>query len=311
MQKRHCKTVTGGVAATFIAGLLASPAAQAALVVQTVSSAGITTEWNDAIWGTPAAVPSGGNIYQSAAGLNAANNSQLGTAGNDLTGRVRAYAGANGSPTFLGDSITIIGSTELLVKDAGTYSAAVILNGGILRFSPNAAADATITGTINVTSNSVIGTAQAAASTFTIASTLTGSSTLRLAAGQGANTITFDDGSGTSLNGFAGTLNIGGGTFLATIDFNQAYQMGLAGMTMGNFATLDRLNLDANISVASFTFGANPTLAAGTYTTTQLNGLYGNGSQFTGSGSLSVIPEPTSMLLGGISLLGLLRRRRA
>jgi hypothetical protein len=268
-------------------GLFAEPAT-AGTFVQTVASNGTTTEWNDAIWGSPAAAPTSGNTYQCAVGLNPANSSFLGSA-NDLTGRVRAYEGSNGSPTFAGDSITLIGATELLLKDAGTYHAAVILNGGMLRFSPNQSANATMTGTIHVASNSVLGSVQSAASTFTLASTLTGSGTLRLATGTGTNqTITFDDGSGTSLNGFAGTLDIGGGSTRAIVDFNQPYNMGHAGMTMGGYPTADILNLDANITVETFTFGANPTLAAGTYTTTALNGLYGNGSQFTGSGNLTV-----------------------
>jgi hypothetical protein len=310
MKIRHHKPLTAVFAASLTTGLLALPTAHAALFIQTVASGSTTTEWNDAIWGTPAAAPTSGNTYQTAAGLSAASSSLLGSA-NDLTGRVRAYAGGNGNPTFAGSSITVVGATELLVKDAGTYNAAIVLNGGILRFSPNAGANATMTGSITVGSNSVLGSVQSFASTFTIASTLTGSSTLRLATGTATNqTITFDDGLGTSLNGFAGTLDIGGGTTRAIVDFNQAYQMGLAGMAMGGYSTADILNLDANISLASFKFAANPTLAAGTYTTSQLNGLYGNGAQFTGAGTLTVIPEPTAALLGGVALLGLLRRRR-
>jgi hypothetical protein len=291
--KRRYHRVTECFAAVLTTGLLALPAAHAAQFVQTVASAGTTTEWDDAIWGTPAAAPTSGNTYQSTVGLVAASSSGLGLA-NDLTGRVRAYAGANGNPTFAGDSVTIIGSTELLVKDGGTYSANVILNGGILRFSPNAAANATLTGTINVAANSVLGSVQSAASTFTIGSNLTGSSTLRLATGTGTNqTLTFDDGVGTSLNGFSGTLDIGGGTTRAIVDFNRPYVMNNAGITMGKHATADVLNLGANISVKTFTFNSTG-LESGTYDVATLNTTFGNGSQFTGVGTLTVAVGPDS-----------------
>jgi hypothetical protein len=53
----------------------------------------------------------------------------------------------------------------------------------------------------------------------------------------------------------------------------------------------------------------NP-LAFGTYTSSSgILGSAGN-SLISGAGALSVIPEPTTVLLGGLGMLLLLRRRR-
>jgi hypothetical protein len=286
----------------------ALPLVQAATIAQTTNSASATSEWNDAIWG--GATPTAANDYVTASGLMTSNSTSLGT-GTNVTGRVRAYGAANSaSPSFAGNSLSIGASTELLLKDPNeTYSANIVLNGGVLRWSPNSGGNASFAGSITVAADSVLGVVQSSASVFTIASTLTGSSSLRLASGQGnANVITFDDGVGTSLNGYAGTLDIGGGANAVVVDFNRAYAMGLAGLKMGGYATLDVLNLDANITVGSFSFGAN-TLAAGTYDAAALNSTYGNGSQFTGAGTLTVVPEPSTALVGGLGLLCLLRRR--
>lgn len=294
-------------AATALAPLLVLPVAHAALITQTVKSDGTTAEWNDAIWGSPAVVPSNGNSYQAAAGLAAANSSKLASAG-DLTGRVRAYAGSNGDSTFSGDSITLIGATELLVKNAGTYHAAVILDGGVLRFSPNNAASATMTGSINVASDSVLGVVQSAACTFTIASTLTGSSTLRLASGDGTNNIiTFDDGAGSSLDGFTGTLDIGGGFSPVTVRFNQNYNVPAVDLRMGGFDTADRLDLSHDLTFRSFTFGG-ASLAPGTYSAGDLNLTVGSGSQFQDTGgSLTVLEapgDPVTAVLARVFLVG-------
>lgn len=274
--------------------LLAGTAA-AGTFVQTVNSGGPASEWNDAIWGSgPAMAPASGNEYATANGLMPADhNVFLGAAA--VTGRLRAYAGSNGSPVFGGDSLTIVSGTELLVKDESpTYSANLVLSGGILRWSPGSTANATINGTIKVIADSVLGSVQSSPCVFTIASALTGSATLRIAGGTGSNqTITFNDGTGSSLTGFAGTLDIGGGRTNAgvanpvTVDFEQPYAMSSAGITMGRHGTTDVLNLDANVSVKTFAFNGVD-LDSGTYDAATLNSTFGNGSQFTGSGTLTV-----------------------
>lgn len=301
MEKRRRKPLTGGVAAALTTGLLALPAAHAATITQT----GGTTEpfWNAAaIWnGTAAEV---GNDYVTTAGLNTANSSGLGAA-NDLTGRVR-----DTGSTFDGDSLRIVASTELLMKqEAGqTSTANLILDGGILRYSPNNAnTTATLAGTLNIASASVIGVVRATGnSILTITSTLTGSADVRLAAAQAAtNSLVFTG----DLSAYTGTFNVGGGGALLTLNLAQEYVLPNLGLAYGDFATADRLNLTHDISIGSFSYGGN-SLAAGEYTVDDLN-AFGTGSQFLGSGTLTVIPEPAAALLGSLGLLGLLRRRRA
>ena len=256
-----------------------------AQVVQTVNSTGSATAWNGAIWGTPATTPTSGNGYATAAGLISPSATNLGT-GTDVTGRVRAY---DESPGFNGDALTLVSATELLLKGAGTtYTANLVLNGGILRFSPDAGGNVTLAGTLDVASDSVLGLVQSGISTLTIGSTLTGNGVLRLAAGQNnGNSLIFDDGAGLSLNGFEGTLEIGGGASAVVVGFNQPYDMSLAEVAMGSHSTADVLALNADITVKSFTFGAS-VVAPGTYSVATLNATYGSGSRFTGTGSLTV-----------------------
>jgi autotransporter-associated beta strand protein len=220
--------------------------------VQTVASGGTTTEWNDAIWGTPAAVPGSGNTYQTATGLDASSDTRLGVF---VTGRVRAYGGTDGNPTFAGSSLSIVSGTELLIKSAGTtYAANLLLNGGVVRFAPNAGGNATLTGTLNVGAESYLGVVQGAASVFTVNSTLTGSSLLHLAAGDGnSNSLIF----GGDLSGYTGTFDIGGGkgfanaNQLVTVGFSQAYNLPSLRILMGAHGTTDVLRLDHDLTVGS------------------------------------------------------------
>jgi hypothetical protein len=298
------QSTSGGFAAALATGLLGLPTAYAATIVQT---GGVTeTNWNNApIWnGTAATV---GNDYVTAAGLIAANSSGLGAA-NDLTGRVRTTGGGS---VFAGDSLRIVTSTELLIKqeDGSTSTGNLILDGGIIRYSPNNnSTSATLAGTLNITSASVIGVVRTVGpSTLTIGSTLTGGADVRLAAGQANTNVLIFNG---DLSGYTGTFNVGGGSSLLTLNLAQEYFLPNLGLAYGDFATADRLNLTHDISIGSFSFGGS-SLAAGTYTATELNDEYSAGSRFFGDATLTVIPEPSAALLGGLGLLGLLCRRRA
>lgn len=287
---------------------------QAATVTQSVTSANASSEWNDAIWDSPAVVPTSGNDYVSNASITPAltGSGALTRLGGSVTSRVRAYAIA-GSGTFAGNSLEIVANTELLLKESGTYTANLTLNGGYIRLSPDSTSAATLAGTLNVASSSVLGVANAGSS-ITISSTVTGSGNLRLAVGLGAGTITFDDGAGTSLSTYTGILDIGStdaSQANGTIVFSQAYDLSLSGITMGDHSTADVLKLDADVTVGSFSFGG-VALADGTYDIAALNAAYGTGSQFAGTGNLIVgVPEPSAALLGSLGALALLRRRRA
>jgi fibronectin-binding autotransporter adhesin len=247
---KRCHGLASGLA---IAALMLTAVGHSQ-IVQTVASGGTTTEWNDAIWGTPAAVPSSGNAYQTAAGLDASSDTRLGVF---VTGRVRAYGGTDGTPTFAGSSLSIVSGTELLIKSAGTtYAANLLLNGGVVRFAPNAGGNATLTGTLNVGAESYLGVVQSSTSVFTVNSTLTGSSLLHLAGGDGdGNSLIF----GGDLSGYTGTFDIGGGTGFAgankrvTVGFSQAYNLPSLRILMGAHGTTDVLRLDHDLTVGSLT----------------------------------------------------------
>lgn len=304
--KHTTRQIHGVIAAAIAAGFFALPSAHAAIITQTVSAGG-GVDWNANLWDSPASAPTAGNDYVTAAGLIGSAVTDLGS-GTNITSRVRLVSSGT---TFAGDSLTISAGTELLGKDVGTYSANIILNGGIMRWAPDAGSNVTLGGTINVAADSVVGVVQSNASTFTISSTLTGSSNLRLAAGHGAtHTLRFSG----DLSGYTGTFNVGKDiTFdnLLTLNLAQEYNLPNLNLVYRGLGSVDRLNLSHDISVGSFSFGAS-SLDPGTYTAAQLNTLYGSGSQFLGDSSLTVIiPEPSVALLGGLGMLALLRRRRA
>jgi fibronectin-binding autotransporter adhesin len=66
---------------------------------------------------------------------------------------------------------------------------------------------------------------------------------------------------------------------------------------------------DANAEVVLAVTNGTLSIGAGTYDAGELNAFFGGGS-FIGTGALQVVPEPSVALLGGLGVLGLLRRRR-
>jgi len=310
MKRRHKNTqhlLTGKSIAVGAATILATAlSTQAATITQTVAGA-FGSNWNSAIWGSPAAAPTTGNDYVTAGGLFGSSSTALGA---NVTGRIR-----ESGTTFAGDSVTISSATEILMKqnNGSSSNGDVILDGGVIRLSPDNAGSAILTGTLNVTSSSVLGVVQheAAGTTLTISSTVTGSADMRLAAANTVNSsvhnlaIVFSG----NLTGYSGTIDVGGGNRALTLNLAEAYNLPDLMLTYGNHSSADILNLTHNIAIGAFSFGANQ-LDAGTYTASQLNGLFGSGSQFIGSSTLTVIPEPTAALLGSLGMLILLRRRR-
>ena len=304
--------IHAGPALTFAvaASSLILSSAHAADINQTTNAAA-GANWNTAsIWGGTA--PTSGNHYFTTSGLIAASSTSLNNI--SVTGRIR-----DDGKVFGGDLLTINAGTELLLKGTGTYTSTgnVVLNGGMIRLSPDASTTTTLAGTLHVAAESYVGVVRLTDTSLDFTSTITGSSVLHIAAATGntgtANPVLTVSFSG-DLSGFTGTLDLGGGSFgtnrVAVLDFNQDYFLPATSLSMGASGTDDILNLDQDVTFESFTFGVTG-LGAGTYDAATLNSLFGNGSQFTGLGSLTVIPEPSSAVaLFGVLALGAVAIRR-
>ncbi len=283
--------------------LALAAAAHAADITQTATGAS-GTDWNNAtVWGGSA--PTTGNDYFTFASGTTAT-TRLGT-GSAVGFRVRETG-----TTFGGDSLTIVGATELLLKQTAnqTSTGNIILNGGVLRLSAGASAQATLAGTLQVASESWLGVADTGTPVLSVTSALSGAGLLHVAAGlgTGGSTVSFSG----DLSAFTGTFAIGGGDQPGIVSFTQAYDLSGASMSINTLRT-DVLNLNGNLTVGAFSFGST-VFDPGIYSLVDLNADFGNGSQFTGTGNLIVgaIPEPSSFAviagMAGLALAGARRR---
>ena len=265
--------------------LLTLASSHAATIYQTAND---TTSDAWSTDGTPwgGTAPTAGNDYVTVSGVSGTTLTASGF-GAQFSSRLRD----NGS-VFPGNSITIVAQTELLLKGgaASVTSGNIILNGGIIAYGVAGPNTVGLAGNLAVPTTGILG--MGGANTLNVTSALTGSGTLSLRASDTAPFIVFTNG---NLSGFTGTFQIGGGDAgYVTVDFTTNSVLSAA-ITMGTLgSTLDVLNLSHALTVNSFQFGAT-TLSPGTYTVAQLNSLVGNGSQFTGTGTLttgSAVPKP-------------------
>ena len=102
---------------------------------------------------------------------------------------------------------------------------------------------------------------------------------------------------------FGGTVDLVRGQ----LTFGSAFALDDAAFAI-NSAEDNSVVLDSAVSFGSMMYGATP-LAAGEYNATQLNTEFGT-TRFSGSESLTVIPEPGTLGLLGFSAAGLLLVRR-
>jgi hypothetical protein len=294
------------VVAFFVTLFLAS-AGFASDIYQTTSP-GSTDGWNGpVIWGG-AAAGAGNNYFSATTYGSSPQANRLNY--NYIYGRVRVVSGA---APFAGDALTIVPNTELLMKEEsnGVATVNLILNGGLVRYSPSAGYLGTLAGTMAVTAASCVGVEHSVSNTtLTINSTLQGSGAISLRGGSTGTGLTVSFGG--DLSGYNGKLVLGGGQSPLMLDFNQNYDLPNVGLVMGTAGTADKLRLDQNLKFASFTFGTNSLPTNTVYTAANLNALFGSGTQFIdGSGSLSVygLPPPlftiTSVAVAFTNTLGL------
>lgn len=243
-----------------------------------------------------------------------------------------------GSQTFPGLNLTLNGTGSLttdgtlgLAQDTNstTNVANLFVNGGVIVATTNGLTQTlagSLTfggpgGTIRTGGNTT------AARNITVASSILGSGTIT-AYQRGTILLT---GSG---NSFAGTWSIGGltnsATLFTTFDAQSANSLGTnSSVNLNAFASLDvdydwstsgslTLNtngvliLDQALTVGSLTIGGSP-LGAGNYSFSFLNTNYDAFFQNGGSGSITVVPEPSIFglfLLGAVGMMALRRRPR-
>ena len=151
--------------------LFVGTAVFAQTILQTVSQTGGGPSWNDAIWGTPAAVPHSGTNYETPNGF------WVRTPAKNLTGLFNT--------NFFGDSLQIDAGGILQLKHGGNLTNAAIvnlvLNGGTMNFHGGfAPTPVPVGGTIQVIADSVITSDQTGANAADIwlLSTLSGTNNL-------------------------------------------------------------------------------------------------------------------------------------
>ncbi|MBN2164611.1 MAG: hypothetical protein JXR25_00265 [Pontiellaceae bacterium] len=255
-------------------------------VTQIVDNAS-STDWNGNLWGDSYETPISGNDYITVSGLRSAVGTGIGAP--DATTLLRFYSY---STAFEGDTLTLVGNTELLLKTTSREiaEANIILDGGDIRLAADGggAHYTTVTGTVHVASDSWIGVNNPLGSTLTLASTLTGSAILHVGFGQEPGIVLID----ADLSDFSGTLELGGGSLGGTLDFAKDCVASNTVFSLKNPSS-DFVNLTNDVTFLALNYGTN-SLPVGTYTAQQINEAYvGNGVQFTGTnGTLTVLTQP-------------------
>ena len=255
-------------------------------IITQVAAAGSSDSWNGTIiWGGATAVESKDYFSAKTYGAGQANNVNY----EAIMGRVRALAT---DTNFSGNSLTMVDDTELLVKGENGFTnvcSDLILEGALLRYSPNSGTTATLAGGLTVASNSVIGVEQSGTCIFTIDSSLHGSGDLSLRAGRAAQTLVFSG----DLSDYTGNLLVEGGQTALTLDFDADYDLPEVDLTIEESTNMVHiLNLDQAIKVGMFTFGDTFLPSGKAYTAEELNSFFETDYQFVGEGTLEVYGAP-------------------
>ncbi|MDB6076479.1 MAG: hypothetical protein JWO82_226 [Akkermansiaceae bacterium] len=300
------------------------PFAQAATISQS-ANLGAGNQWNQATyWGGNTV--QAGNDYQTGTGFGASNYAfTVNGRTFDYTGEVRDAQDAGVNNTFGGDRLVLSAGTRLLSKAQSitgvTSTVNLLTQGGYIASAANSSGNRSfLAGSITIASGTDTALLLNAPGTFawTVNSALSGAvdTTLYVTVGGSGNEVK----NGTlnlnsNFDSFAGTL------YLSTVANSKVLPGNptSALFSIANSAPLAALNLATGS--ANFSFNLNNALSfravtvngtvlnPGTYDFAALDTL-APGKFVNNSGTLTVIPEPSAVLLGGLAMLGGWRRRR-
>ena len=136
-------------------------------------------------------------------------------------------------------------------------------------------------------------TLSSAANTYTGPTLISGGSLATdLTGSLGTGNVTVADIAGTN-------LTLGNGSSIANT----------ATLFFGDAGTITLNNASTETVLGIIQTDDSQSIGGGTFTAAQLNSFFGV-SSFAGTGTLTVVPEPSAAFLGGLGVFGLLRRRR-
>lgn len=304
-------------------GIVASLATtQAAIIAQTNLNPNDANPWNTpAVWN--GSTVSSTDDYNMVAGTNSLGTSfTVGATAWSFNTNLRDTSGASPTnTTFTGGRLINNALTRILMKGVNntTSTASIVFNGGgHIIHAPNSggagnAGTTNLAGTINATtgSTSAIGMIPSgnATNTLNITSTITGSGTIQLVTTGGTSRTAFLNLNG-DISNFSGTFllstNTGGsdgGAPSATSAFSiAAASANLATLNLATASTRFLFNLNSDLNFGSVIIGTS-TLGVGTYTFDDLNTI-APGKFINNSGSITVVPEPSALLLTGLMAMG-------
>ena len=228
--------------------LLTAPPVRADIINQTLTQ-GLGTNWNQATWGTPEAVPASTNDYVTPSGFD-----------------VRTQDAQTPS-TFLGKSLQIESGGRLLLKnggaDAGLATAHLILNGGsIIYNTANGTTISAVGGTLQVLADSVVNSTAGTVNTRDIwlRSTLSGSANLSVGM-SGYGLVLW----GTN-TGFSGNWTIDSGRI--ELASNSRNALGSGSVMLPSAAAALTFNATNDLSVTNLIDGAGSVVKLNTNTVT-------------------------------------------
>ncbi|VGO16668.1 hypothetical protein PDESU_05259 [Pontiella desulfatans] len=242
------------------------------------------------------------------------------TVGNDYTTSMKLRVGSAG--TFSGDSLTIESTGQLQLRNtSGTFTVDdLIMAGGVVYAGTGNEVTFALDGNMNVTADSNLNgywnSTSGDARNLNILSKVSGSSDLESSASNNGSThkLTIAN----AANDFSGTWisNVG------TLEFANAGAVGAGDVRVnanGKLTILGDWDAEASLYVANsanalvnvgdydwtvgeFNLNGEGLLANDTYTVSELNAMAGNAAVFSGTGTITVIPEPAT--LGLVAMVG-------